>query len=394
MPPIASSNIKAVHSPPFRWARPRYPQAWLILLPVSILLVRIQSEMTQHHPYGSWLFSHYMADDNAILYSRCLMRHLITAVTFWTPADPPPGSVNKVLQILFLWAALYRMAAFASRFASAGWSLAASLLAASFVPWGFTSLGSNLAYPYDLPTLFFSVAALEAIVSRRFGLLVLIVGIGTLNKETMVWIIPAYAGYELLERRQSRHEILTRLMLLVLSFSAVYWLARYQSGAIKTMSFQSYDPLRGWVWRYSDNIRELALLNQRDGLLLNVYWPLVIHAPALVWWKHVPKALKAFYLAALFHVIPTFLLGNIWEVRLFNELIPLGALASVVVMHRHAVAAGAARGGGFALDRDEGYRVIPPTENCPMSDTEVYADTFPGKTDAVCSQGSERKAPC
>jgi hypothetical protein len=71
------------------------------------------------------------------------------------------------------------------------------------------------------------------------------------------------------------------------------------------------------------------------GFVQSVWWVAMLHAPPLLFWRQLPRPLKAAYIATPLFVVPLFFFGNIYELRLYNELIPLGAMGCAAVLSPH-----------------------------------------------------------
>ena len=68
------------------------------------------------------------------------------------------------------------------------------------------------------------------------------------------------------------------------------------------------------------------------GFIQSVWWVAMLHVPPLLFWSRLPRALKAAYVATPLFIVPLFFFGNIYELRLYNELIPLGAMGCAAVL--------------------------------------------------------------
>jgi hypothetical protein len=238
--------------------------------------------------------------------------------------------VNLIVQAGFVLAALVVIYRATATLTSPAGALFASALTVAFVPWGFLSVGFRVSYPYDLPTIFFSAAGLAAILARRFDLLCAVVAIGTLNKETTVFLLPAYVlaawGHE------SRRVLFTRAVVLAAIFAAAYEVPRVflQSSQplLITVHTASGDAAGSRVWANLDHLFQ----GEPGDFIQSVWWVALVHVPALLHWKRLPRALRAAYLASPVFIVPLFFFGNIYELRLYNELIPLGAMGSAAAL--------------------------------------------------------------
>jgi hypothetical protein len=261
--------------------------------------------------------------------ARVLVRGLILTVTAVAPHLTVEGA-NLLVQAGFLFGALVVIYRATSLMATPAAALFASALTVASVPWGFFSVGFRVSYPYDLPAIFFTAAGLAAILSRRFDLLVAAIAIGTLNKETTVFLLPAYVLAEW--RTDSARVVITRGLILAAVFAVAYEVPRVllQSAQpmLVTVHTASGDPAGSRVWL---NLRHL-FFGEPGDFIQSVWGVALLHVPPLLYWKQLPRTLKAAYLATPLFIGPLFFFGNIYELRLYNELIPLGAMGCAAVL--------------------------------------------------------------
>jgi hypothetical protein len=311
--------------------------AGLALLPVSVLLVQLQWELLNVAYWERHVIGPYLSPPDTgglpLYTARPLMRWVLRACRAAAPAGLSVNHLNHLVQLLFIWLALNAMAAFAGRYLERGWAFAAALLLAATIPWGLLSLGYRISYPYDYPAIFFCTAGLYAIASRRGAALALIVFIGTLNKETTLYLIASFVGFEL-AAGGDRRRMLRTLALLCAAYAAAYAAPRFMvradlSGFRRTLPFAAYDEkLARWSPRILANLKELAFM-QYGRPFQNVYWPLAVLLPGLVFLRKLPATLRGLHLGLPVFVVPMFVFGNIWEVRLFNEILPLGIVSTL-----------------------------------------------------------------
>lgn len=261
--------------------------------------------------------------------ARVLVRGLILAVTAIAPGVTVEGA-NLLIQAAFVFAALLVIYRTAAMVATPAGALFAAALTVASVPWGFLSIGFRISYPYDLPTIFFTAAGLAAILSRRFDLLVAAVAIGTLNKETTVFLLPAYVLAEW--GATSNRVLLSRALMLTAAFAVSYEVPRLLLQSVQpmlvTVHTASGDPSGTRVW---SNLRHV-FAGEPGNFIQSVWWVVMLHVPPLLYWNQLPRALKAAYLATPLFIGPLFFFGNIYELRLYNELIPLGAIGCAAVL--------------------------------------------------------------
>ena len=312
----------------------------LVILAVTAawMLAVLQADVTNATDYSASIVSDYVDGTigdrwtdgvpPVIWKARLLVRGLILGLTGLLPL--PVETANLIVQAAFVLAALvviYRATAVLATPAAALFAAAATV---AFVPWGFLSVGFRISYPYDLPTIFFSGAGLAAILSRRFDLLAAVVAIGTLNKETTVFLLPAYVLAEW--GTESRRVLFTRALILAAAFAVAYEVPRLllqpAQPMLVTVHTASGDAAGSRVW---SNLQHV-LHGEPGGFLQGVWWIATLHVPPLLYWRRLPRALKAAYAAAPVFLVPLCFFANIYELRLYNELIPLGAMGCATVL--------------------------------------------------------------
>jgi hypothetical protein len=239
---------------------------------------------------------------------------------------------NALLQLVCIWGALFLTFEFARVYLAPVPALAAAFLTALFPIWGLVHSAGDYTYPYDFPALCFSAAGLLAIARRRTSWLIVVVLLGTANKETIVWLIPASLLVGMQKGERLRW-LLWRAALLGLLFAAVYELPRVWLDPHHSLHFtvQTAGPRRD---RWLENLNDLLLLNGRN-LFTNVWYPFALHVPVLLFAWRLHPDLRRLYWATPLLLLPVFLFGNVSEARLFNEVVPLGAVAAMYVFVRH-----------------------------------------------------------
>ncbi len=223
---------------------------------------------------------------------------------------------------------LYRRAAPAGRYA---WLVFPLLLFAA--SWTFLLHSeSNLYFPYDVPSLAFFTAGLYAIYMRQFAALLLVVAIGSLNRETTLFLIPIYVldafppvfgGWPEALRRFSWVKVLSLCVVWLLIRS---WLAHL---------FQANDRSEDFI-RLRYNLRYLPPNNWPQmlgacGYLLPVLWVLR---------RRVPDVRLSSYLLLLplwFAVMCLY--GVLSETRIYGELCGLVAVVATLLLEAYGATA-------------------------------------------------------
>jgi hypothetical protein len=161
-----------------------------------------------------------------------------------------------------------------------------------------------IAQPSDTFSLFIWAVGLMLIRDRKDIWLIPVILIGTLNRETTVFLILAYFLFRLDEDAKGR----------LIGYSAVYflcWLAVYEG-------------LRLWIgprdyytdyWQYGHNIGQWYYSLAFPALLFGVFWLL-----ALMDWKSKPKFLTRSALIIPPFIVLHLFMANLMESRLFDVL--------------------------------------------------------------------------
>lgn len=324
---------------------PRNSHVWLLLafaIP-SALLASLQHDLTNHTWPSNLILPGYASGEvskemltsapAAIVQARCLVRGLLLLCS--VVGGPHLEGYNLAIQFLAIWAALALVYATAGRVVPPFAAGAAVLLATTFVPWGFLAVGYTASWPYDLPSLAFAAFGTWAILTRRFGPFAVALALGTLNKETVVFLLPAYlfAVWPHLPRRTW----LRQALVLTALFAVVYEVPRivYTHQHLPTVTFSAYDQGPRWF----TNLGHLRF--QIQGLPLeNIYWAFTLHLAPVLGWRALPRGLRAIYACTPVLLVPIFFVGNLYELRLYNELIPAGAVGTAFVLWRKLGPAG------------------------------------------------------
>jgi len=320
-----------------------------VLFVIALALAQVQASMTYQLPLGQQAFERYLGMElHVIFHARLLMFVLIHGLAESSFRYISTYQANYLWQTLFLWGAFLALYAAARRRLGVAAALLAPLLAAAYIPWGFFVVGYRIAYPYDLPAIFFCASGLLAIVANRYWALAALIAIGTLNKETMAWLIPAYCFYQPRDARFAR-ETLWRTAALAAIFGVAYetprlWASMWEFGRPIWLAAQtSTEGPDGCAVSFA-KLNALEFLRiERGTALQNIYWPLSLHLPAFLRFRHLPAEWRRLYWAAPFYLIPLFLWGNLVELRLFNEMIPLGAIGAAWILSRSYAGQSAAR---------------------------------------------------
>jgi hypothetical protein len=315
--------------------------AALLLLPVSILIVQLQLEMTIRPADRIGLFHGYFdGSASSIEGGRPLTRWMINAITEIAPESLDRVRVYARVETFILWIGLLATYVLGRTFGGPTAGAIAAFLTAAFIPWGFLEVGYRLSYPYDIPAFFFSAVSLCAIATRRFWVLAALIFIGTFAKETTLWLIPAYyffeAGREIPARWLDRKLLLQCALLLGL-FTAVYFSPRVVQAVRTDAPLLTVSPIIAGgeegktTPRYISNLRELVFLG-RQSFSQNIYWFFLLFAPAILRYRSLPPGLRRLHWAIPINLLPLFFFTNIYEMRDYNEILPLGATGAACAL--------------------------------------------------------------
>lgn len=200
-------------------------------------------------------------------------------------------------------------------------------------------LDANYSYPYDMPSLAFFTAGLYYIYTRRFLPLLLVVFIGTLNRETTLFLI----GIFLIDSATQPHSAASAALRERFSLSRVSW-PRVAALAAAWLvvklplayHFAHNNASESYI-RIAENIHRLqprllpSLLNI-CGYLLPVVWVL-------------RRRLHPTRFANYIYILPVwlavmFVSGVILETRIYGELTAFTAVAVVLLLEEHVLRAG------------------------------------------------------
>jgi len=323
--------------------------ALALLLPLAVLLVRCQIALSGIKYWQ--VFDQYLKGElEPVFQARCLMRLLVGVVWSLIPGPWFPEHVDVLLQIGFVWAGLWATWVYARNWLPMGYALAAAILAGFWLEWGMLPMEFSMAYPYDLPAFALSALGILALRRSRFRDLAAVVAFGTLNKETMVWLVAACVALQLMRPPAPRMGW-GRVFALAAICAAVYCAARLtvvgSGGPLVTATLYEDVPAR--ITRVEANVRELLTL--RHGRPSeNVYWFALLFVPVAFVWRRLGAADRALWVGAAVLFVANFICGNIWEVRIFNEIVPLGAVAWMLAIRLWTCPAGAVAAPANAAD--------------------------------------------
>ena len=195
-------------------------------------------------------------------------------------------------------------------------------------------LDADFSYPYDMLSLAFFTAGLYFIYTHRFGALLLTMVLGTLNRETTLFLIPLYiidaasepvdsSHIRLRERFNLRLVPWVRVLTLLLIWTAL----KFSLGHF----FLHNDASENYV-RLRENFGRLRL--RLLPALFNICGYLL---PVVILFR---RDLRPIRFANYLYVLPLwfavmFYTGVILETRIYGELCSFTAIAIVLLLERH-----------------------------------------------------------
>ena len=208
-----------------------------------------------------------------------------------------------------------------------------SSLAAFLVPYMayFTyilNFGPHFLLPYDLPSLFFFCAGLYLLVMRRPLLLVPLIAVATLNRETSLFLIGFYLVFEVSRRgdRQRRPAVLAY---------AAGMLAVWISMRLFVLHLYGHNPVAA-----ATRLADLKLWQNLGFLVKPQHWPAFASVfgftlpIVVVYRRHIEPGFlrQGLIVVALWFALMLFV-GVLIEVRIFGELISYMSIAVAVIVH-------------------------------------------------------------
>ena len=191
------------------------------------------------------------------------------------------------------------------------------------------NFGPHFLLPYDLPSLFFFSAGFYLLVTRRDVLLIPLIAVATLNRETSLFLIVFYLVFEL-SRRSDRRKPASVLAM------AVGMLAAWMAMRLILLHLYGHNPMDS-----GSRIADLKLWQNLGFLIKPQHWP----AFASIFGFTLPvviagrRSLEPYFLrrglmvVALWFVLMLFV-GVLIEIRIFGELISYMSLALGVILYR------------------------------------------------------------
>ncbi len=177
-----------------------------------------------------------------------------------------------------------------------------------------------LRYPYDIPSILFFTLGLIVIYRKNWLLFYPLFIISTFNRETSCFLTVICFSVAVGREKWSSLSLHVLAQLLI-------WCA------IKRWLYLVYLSNPGdalCLWNIRSNIDILTQPRAYPLLLSNLCY---LWIPVLIYWRHIPD----YFLRRTVAVIPVFfafmfLVGNMWELRIYAELIPIVLSAFIIIL--------------------------------------------------------------
>jgi hypothetical protein len=174
-----------------------------------------------------------------------------------------------------------------------------------------------LYYPSDIPGILFFTLGFYSVLTRRMGLLYLVLVLGTLNRETIIYVSLFYllVGCRKGETRNVIYHVILQVCLWLFLKGILYSLYRYNINPAYTETFGFYKLSIKWNFLSLGHHHLYTFLPSIFGFL----W-----IPLLFLARHLRPLTfrRGLYLIPIFFltiIIP----GEIYELRIYAEMLPL-----------------------------------------------------------------------
>jgi hypothetical protein len=191
------------------------------------------------------------------------------------------------------------------------------------------NFGPHFLLPYDLPSLFFFCAGLYLLVMRRPLLLVPMIAVATLNRETSLFLIVFYLVFEASRRGDQQRRVA------VLAYAGGM-LAAWIAMRLVVLHLYGHNPVAA-----ASRMADLKLWQNLGFLVKPQHWPAFASVfgftlPIVVVYRRylAPSFLKhGLIVVAIWFALMLFV-GVLIEIRVFGELISYMSVAVGVILHR------------------------------------------------------------
>ncbi|HEX6770577.1 MAG TPA: hypothetical protein VF126_01035 [Acidobacteriaceae bacterium] len=191
------------------------------------------------------------------------------------------------------------------------------------------NFGPHFLLPYDLPSLFFFCAGFYLLLMRRPLMLIPLIAIATLNRETAVFLVVFYLLLEWppRENRERRGAVLAYAAAMLAAWVAMRLVVLHLYGHNPTIAHSRLADVKLW-----QNLGFLVKPQHWPALasIFGFTWPLVI-----AWRREIePRFLRRGLIAVAMWLALMLVVGVLIEIRIFGELISYMSLALGVILYR------------------------------------------------------------
>lgn len=202
--------------------------------------------------------------------------------------------------------------------------------------WTYTvHIGDVLSYPYDLPAVAFFTAGLYYIYVRRFWPLVVVVLVGTFNRETTLFLIPIY----LIDAASIPTATAASTLRSRISLRGLPWLR----AALLFALWFAIDAALKYRFRFNDRSEDFSRVAINLHKLTPRQWPSILNIcgftlPALILLRRyiAPARFANTLLVFPLWFAVMFFKGNLSETRIYGELTAWCAIAIILLIEDHA----------------------------------------------------------
>lgn len=195
------------------------------------------------------------------------------------------------------------------------------------------NFGPHFLLPYDLPSLFFFCAGFYLLLMRRPLMLVPLVAIATLNRETAIFLVVFYVLLEWPHREDARRRGT------VLAYAAVM-AAAWLGMRLIVLHLYGHNPVSG-----TSRIADVKLWQNLGFLVKPQHWPALASIFGFTWpltlaWRREiePRYLERGLIAVAMWLVLMLVVGVLIEIRIFGELISYMSLAMGMILYRRLIA--------------------------------------------------------
>lgn len=170
-------------------------------------------------------------------------------------------------------------------------------------------------YPYDTAAVFFMVAGFYYILKEKWSCLLLVMILGAINRESIVFLVPLFVLLSLDKLKTKNH------LVVLFGLAAVFFACRILISLILTEN--ENEPLHFYIGnklRVLNNIKWIAkkpFSNTAQFLSSIGFLPIIW----MMLRKYIPQKLKRIEIWSVIFFSPLLVVGNIYEPRIFGEMI-------------------------------------------------------------------------